>query len=328
MRYLVTGAGGFVMGVSIERLLRHDPDSSVTGVDLHSTDPVLENHFRAVRDRLRLTTVDVRNAAGVRELVRSVEPEVIVHGATLTHDPVSECENPGRFLEVNTLGTANLLDAARETPPRRFILVSSAAVYGNREEQVVTEDTSPAPDEMYGISKWAAEQAAQRYNELYDLPLSIVRLTKMFGPMERPTLGRRAMSLPYHLAAALLGGRKLSVTERTLRACGDWLNATDAADALRMLANQQQRARRTYNVASGLRTTVPELVSLFGEDLVQVADPTRATFDMAPDEDHGKNAVVAPNRIRDELDWHCRPLATQVSGYLEWAAQNREFFTS
>ncbi|GAB3580075.1 SDR family NAD(P)-dependent oxidoreductase [Amycolatopsis endophytica] len=319
MRYLVTGTGGFVMSVFIERLLRDDPDATVTGVDLHSTDAVLEGHFREVRDRLRLATVDVRDAPAVRDLVRSVSPDVVVHGATVTHDPVSERENPGRFLDVNVLGTAHLLEAARDA--RRFILVSSAAVYGDSPERVVTEETPPSPDEMYGISKWAAERAALRYSELFDLPLSIVRLTKMFGPMERPTLGRRAMSLPYHLAAALVGGRKLTVTERTMRATGDWLSATEAAEALRLLVD----VSGVYNVASGVRTTVPELVSLFGEDVVEVAEA--AAFDMAPDEDHGKNAVVSPERVA-EAGWRCGPLPAQVANYVEWAERNRDFFTA
>lgn len=327
MRYLVTGTSGFVMSVLIERLLHHEPEATVTGVDLHSSDATLEGHFHAVRDRLRWASLDVRDAEGVRELVRSAAPHVIVHGATVTHDPTFERENPGRFLDVNTLGTANLLDAARETPAlQRFILASTGAVYGDNPQQVLTEQSTPSPDEMYGISKWAAERTAMRYSDLYDLPLTVVRLTKMFGPMERPTLGRRAMSLPHHLAAALVAGKRLVVTERTLRASGDWLNATEAAKAVRMLAAQQQRGGRVYNLASGVRTTVSELVALFGEDLVEVAEPTDAAFDMNPADDHGKNGVLARERIADELGWNCGPLGAQVSAYIEWVWNNREFF--
>lgn len=329
MHYLVTGTGGFVMSVCIARLLHHDPDAIVTGVDLHSSDATLEKHFHATRDRLRLATLDVRDAEGVCELVRSTAPDVILHGATVTHDPNSERENPGRFLDVNVLGTANLLDAAREVSPlQQFILVSSGAVYGNNPLEVLTEQSTPSPNEMYGISKWAAERAALRYSELYDLPLAVARLTKMFGPMERPTLGRRAMSLPYHLAAALVDGKKLAVTERTLRASGDWLNATEAAEALRIMTKQHRHGNRIYNLASGVRTTVPELATLFGEDLLEVSEPTNAEFDMDPADDHGKNGVLTRERIGEELGWSCRPLTTQVSSYIEWARNNRELFTS
>lgn len=327
MRYFVTGSGGFVMSVFIERLLRHDPEATVVGADLSGPDAVLEEHFRAVSDRLRLATVDVRDAEGVRELVRSAAPDAIVHGATITHDPASEHEHPSRFLDVNILGTANLLDVARQTRKlRRFVLVSSAAVYGDSLHHVVTEDTTPSPDEMYGISKWASECSALRYAELDDLPLTIARLTKMFGPMERPTLGRKAMSLPYHLASAVVGGRKLAVTERTLWASGDWLDTTEAATALCVLAEDRRGGSHVYNIGSGLRTTVPELVSHFGGDLVEVAEPEEAEVDVDPGQDHGKNGVVSPERLDGELGWSCRPLDAQVAGYLEWAARHREFF--
>ncbi|NHD17751.1 MULTISPECIES: NAD(P)-dependent oxidoreductase [Actinopolyspora] len=328
MRYLVTGTGGFVMSVLIERLLHHDPDATVTGVDLHSSDAKLEGYFHAVRNRLRLTSLDVRDAEGMCELVRSTAPDVIVHGATVTHDPKSERENPGKFLDVNVLGTANLLDAARDAPPlRRCILISSGAVYGDNPQEILTERSTSSPDEMYGISKWAAERAALRYSDLYDLPLAIVRLTKMFGPMERPTLGRQAMSLPYHLAAAFIEGKKLAVTERTLRASGDWLNATEAAEALRIMAKQHRHGNRIYNLASGVRTTVPELAALFGEDLLKVTEPTDAEYDMEPAYNHGKNGVLARECIAEELGWSCGPLTTQVSSYIEWVRNNRELFT-
>lgn len=325
MRYLVTGAGGFVMSMFIERLLVQEPGATVLGVDLHGGDEQLEVFFRAVRDRLRLATVDARDAAAIRDLMASYEPEVIVHGATLTHDPVSEREHPGRFLEVNVLGTVNLLDAARSSADlRKFLLISSAAAYGGNQRTALTEEDEAEPDELYGISKQCADQTALRYAELYGISLAIARLTKMFGPMERPTLGRSAMSLPYHLASAVVRGARVRMTERTWRAGGDWLHAGETAEALRLLLTEETHG--IYNIGSGTRTSVADLAALFGEHLLTVAEPDVATVDMDPDSEYGKNGVIIPKRLRTEFGWRCAPLERQVADYLAWAEHNRGLF--
>ncbi|UNS95215.1 NAD(P)-dependent oxidoreductase [Streptomyces tubbatahanensis] len=327
MRYLVTGARGFVMSVLVRELLTADPDAFVTALDLHEPDEVLTRYLGEHGERVRYLRTDVADSAAVTDAVAAGAPDVIVHGATVTHDALTERRDPARFVRVNVTGTTHVLDAARRTGSvRRVLLVSSGAVYGNSPHRLLTEETPPAPDEMYGVTKVTGELVAQRFSELYGLQVPIARLTKMFGPMERPSSGRAVMSLPYHLAAAAVRGREVGLTERTLQAGGDWLSATDAARALSRLAGGEGEGSRTYNISSGIRTTVTDLLAHFGVE-ARTVPAEQADADMDPDAEYGKNGLYAADRARDELSWKPATLAQQAGEYLAWARQHPDVFT-
>jgi nucleoside-diphosphate-sugar epimerase len=326
MRYLVTGARGFVMSVLVEEFLSAEPDAVVTALDLHAPDDVFTAYLAGHADRVRYVRADVADAEAVADAVAASAPDVIVHGATVTHDAAAELCDPARFVRVNVGGTANVLDAARRTDGvRRVLLISSGAVYGDSPERSLTEECPAAPDEMYGISKVAGELVARRFARLYGLDVPIVRLTKMFGPMERPSSGRAVMSLPYHLAASAVHGRPVRLTERTLAAGGDWLGAPEAAHALHLLARGEGHGTGTYNISSGIRTGVPELLELFGVEALTVP-AVEADVDMDPATEYGKNGVYPSDKARRELSWKPTGLAEQVAEYADWARRNPDFF--
>lgn len=327
MRIAVTGACGFVMSVFIRRLLESTDDASVTGIDLRAPDPLLRAYFAGFHDRMDFRTADIRDASAVGEALTQSRPDVVVHGATLTHVPEWERQRPVEFLDVNVMGTAHVLDAARRVPTvRRVVQVSSAAVYGagsphHPGEQ--PEETPLEPDEMYGVSKVASELVAGRFATLHGLDVPVLRFTKVFGPMERASGSRLAMSLPFHLARSRVTGERLTVTPRTLRAGGDWISAVDVAEAMVRLATAQSHRHTAYNLASGRFATVPELVDAFG---AEVTADSRGGFDMDPALRSGKDGTYAVGRAASQLGWAPRQLSTQVDEYLQWAAAHPQVF--
>ena len=329
MRVLITGGCGFVMSVLARNLLRSGRARHLTITDLNAPDEHLLRFLGAEHARsVSFERVDVRDAGAVHAVVSAAEPDVVVHGATVTQVPDWEREDPSRYVAVNTLGTSHLLDAARKTPSvPRVVHVSSAAVYGagNGDPGPFGEDAPLAPDEMYGISKAAAEAIARRCAQLYALEIPIVRFTMVFGPMERPTSGRAVMSLPYQLAAARLQDRPLRVTERTLSSGGDWISAEDVAEALARLCASPEPRAGTFHLAGGLRQTAQDLITAFGRSAEVVAEED-AEVDRDPEQRFGKNAVYAVDRARDRLGWTPRPLAEQIETYLQWADANPQFF--
>lgn len=329
MQVFITGARGFVMSVTLQRLLA-DPDVRVVAADLAAPDDVLRDALADVAGRVDFLTLDVRDANAVDAAVRDAAPDVIVHGATVTQVPAWEREKPAWYVDVNVMGTTHVLDAARRCPSvQRVVLASSAAVYGagTGDPGPLAEDAPLLPDEMYGITKVAGEAIARRFAALYDLDIPIVRFTKVFGPMERPSSARAAMSLPYHLAAALSTGTPCRVTPRTLDAAGDWISAVDVAEAITALCRSAQPHTRAYHLASGISTSVRELLALFGTEAT-TADPEDADVDMDPALRYGKNAVYSVRRAEAELGWRPRPLADQVAEYVRWARARPEIFTA
>ncbi|TQM11694.1 NAD-dependent epimerase/dehydratase family protein [Pseudonocardia kunmingensis] len=330
MRVLVTGASGFVMSVFIRALLETDARAQVDAADLSTPDALWWRHLDDVRDRVRTHRVDVREAAAVRALTSSSAPDVVVHGATVTHAPDLERADPTRFVDVNVMGTAHVLDAARQVDSvGRCILISSGAVYGagtpdGRDPQ--PESTSTRPDETYGITKLVGELIAARFTDLYGLPVPILRFSKVFGPMERPTGARTAMSVPFHLAGATVAGRAVRITTRSCDASGDWISACDVAAGLVALCRTGAPPSGPISLAAGRRIPVPELLRAFGTEVVW-AD-SGAQLDLDPALRNGKDGSYAVHRARSELGWAPRPLEDQVSEYLAWARRSPEVFAA
>jgi nucleoside-diphosphate-sugar epimerase len=321
VHYVITGAGGFVMSVLTRHLLATHADLTVTALDRDEPDEFTRAHLTDFADRVTFARADVTDATALTELV-GTSTDAIVHGATVTHDAGSERRNPARFIDVNVVGALNVLEVARTAAIGTVLMVSSGAVYGRNPQTVLDESSRCEPDEMYGVSKVASELMAQRYAELVDMRVPIVRLTKMYGAMERPTSGRAVMSLPYHLARAALRESVAAVTPRTLSAGGDWLSAATAVDAIGMILDSDISGSPVFNISSGVRTAVPELAAGFGVELVTEED----AFDMDPDSEFGKNGVYVNDRAVHEIGWRPSGLGDQAQTYLAWARDNPGFF--
>jgi nucleoside-diphosphate-sugar epimerase len=319
------------MSVFITELLARFPDTDVTAVDVAPLDAAAKAHFAGVMDRMTVRQCDVRDAAALREIVVAARPDVVVHGATVTHVPSWEYERPHLFVDVNVSGTLNLLEAVRAAgTARRVVHVSSCAVYGRREpatgsEGLQAEEGPFHPADLYGIGKLGGEQVARRFSELHPLAIPIARFTRVFGPMERPTGYRKAMHLPHLLVAGMLAGRPVRITRRSATSVGDFVSSEDVADALIRLCDGAAPAG-TYNVATGQPITVADLVRLIPAEVEWVDDDTEFDADYDPSLRNGQRAVYDVSRIALDIGWVARPFEAQVASYVAWAKANPAVF--
>ena len=103
--------------------------------------------------------------------------QVVIHLAAAQH----EANVPDAyFFDVNVNGTRTLLEAGKAAGVQRFVYGSTIGIYGESKGRVLDENTAPNPVNVYGRSKWAAEQLVNSYRE--SLPLSIVRISETYGP--------------------------------------------------------------------------------------------------------------------------------------------------
>lgn len=227
-RVLVTGAAGFVALNVVRGLAARD--HHVVGFDHRAPDEPARTYAGT---GVGWAIGDVRESAALARAVKTHAIDVIVHAAAVTAtSPEWERERAGDVLGVNVLGAVAAVQVAHAAGVRRVVVLSSASAVGPRDpgEVVIPEGATAAPRDLYGVSKRTAELAAERLAELHALDVIIVRLSQPYGPMERPSPDRAALSPITEWMTAAQEGRFL--TTPSLEVAKDWIYVDDVAEAL------------------------------------------------------------------------------------------------
>lgn len=324
---LFTGGTGFVMSNAVKHLLETDPAARAVVLDLAPVEGAVAGFLEPVGSRVTGIQGDIRDRGVLDRVAREHAITHVVHAASVTHFDRWERENPAAFIDVNVMGTVNVLEWSRRLEGlRRFLYVSSGGVYG---DPAPDSPAGPQPEsgpfnppELYPISKLAAEHIVRRYGELFGLDTVTVRLSGVFGPMERYTPGRVTMSMPYHMMRAVIEDRPFRVSAGTLEAGGDFLSAEDIAPALAGLLRRTRTRHGVYNIAFGRFTPVTELLDAFRETApgfaCAVVDEEEADTVLDPARRRARWNAYAIERITAELGWQPRTLAEQVRSYHDW----------
>ena len=145
-------------------------------------------------DRLRFIRGDIRDIHDVTEALDGVD--VIVNAAAESHVSKSIEQGGAEFVTTNVVGTQVLLDAIRERPVERFILISSSEVYGTAESDPMSEDHPLNPRSPYAGTKAGGDRLAYSYWCTYDLPITVIRPFNNYGPYQHPGEGDPAVHHP------------------------------------------------------------------------------------------------------------------------------------
>lgn len=334
MTVLVTGGTGFVMSNVIKHLLETDPKATVVILDLTPVEGIVKSFFAPVADRVVGVQGDVRDQNLLQELCDEWSFTHVVHAAMVAGFPSWEYKEPVKFIDVNIMGTVNVIERARTLENmQQFMYVSSGGVYGDAtpdSPRGPQPETGPFnPPELYAISKLTSEHIVRRYGELFELSTPRVRLSGVFGPMERPTPGRVTMSMPYHMVRSVIEKRPFRTTSETLKAGGDFLSAADIAPAMSAIIRAKEHQYNVYNIAFGTFTTVPEVLKAFKTAVPAfeyeiVESDAHADVVMDPTQRYARWNAYSIERISREFDWQPRPLVEEFSSYYNWVMENPE----
>lgn len=192
---------------------------------------------------------DVADADAVRELVEGAE--VVVHLASKLHVVNPSPAVSEEYHRVNVLGTETVVRAATEACVHRVVVVSSIAVYGAT-SGLVTEDSPPAPNTLYGETKLEAERLTHEFTRADGTPLcTVLRPAAVYGP------GLKGNYL--RLVQALANKRFVPIGNGTTRR--PLIYDNDLAAAIVLAASHSAAAGRTYNVADGVPHQLDAIVS-------------------------------------------------------------------
>jgi UDP-glucose 4-epimerase len=300
MEALVTGGAGFIGSHLVDALL--DRGDHVVVLDDLSTGR-RENLDDAVAKGAVLVETDVTDAAAVADALETGRPEVVFHLAAQI-DVRRSMSDPVFDLGVNVGGTLNLLEAARQTQARRFVLASTGgAIYGegSGRELPLDEQAECRPDAPYGQSKYSAEGYVSLYGRLYGLSAVAMRLGNVYGPRQDP-LGEAGVVAIF--CGALLGGG----TPRVFgdgRQTRDYVYVGDIVEAF--LAGASSEARGTYNIGTAVETSVLELGRLLAGICEREFDPQMSP----PRPGEIQRIAIDSARAASELGWRSRTTLEQ-----------------
>jgi dTDP-glucose 4,6-dehydratase len=335
-RILVTGGAGFI-GSAVVRHAVGDCGHTVLVVDkltyagdLESLAPVA-NHpgYSFVR-------ADIVDAAKMRDLIESFEPDAIMHLAAESHVDRS-IDGPAAFIETNIVGTFTLLQAAfdywrrlsrgRKKDAFRLHHVSTDEVFGSLDGDAgyFVETTAYAPNSPYAASKASSDHLVRAWHATYGLPIVISNCSNNFGPYHFPE-----KLIPLAIIKAL-AGEKIPVYGAGMNV-RDWLYVEDHARALIAVALEGRvgetyciggrNARTNLAVVHDICTVMDELAPRAG------GKPHSELVTFVQDRPgHDLRYAIDPSKIMGELGW--QPRESFESGLrktVEWYLTNRPWW--
>ena len=256
MKILVTGAAGGIGSLLTEFLI-------LAGHDVYPLDN-FRNGYQSNLDLAKIAenrflNLDIRDQDLHKKIPFGLD--CVLHLAAITSLP--ECEsNPLDTLSINTGGTLNLLEAARQTACKYFILASTSAVYENNSEKIFSEDLFVTPTLSYSLSKKLAEDLCQAYTEKYSMRITIARLFNVFGPnqdVKRPN----PPLLNYLVREFVLGRSPILHSDGTQRR--DYISVNDVKNFILRCIEIQPTG--IFNVCSGKLLSVNTLVEIVRKTL-------------------------------------------------------------
>ncbi|MBY0518457.1 MAG: SDR family NAD(P)-dependent oxidoreductase [Bacteriovoracaceae bacterium] len=190
MKYLVTGAAGFIAAKTAEFLLKDG--HSVVGIDNMNDyyDVTLKEHrlenLRAHKN-FEFQKIDIENKTDLESIFKKSKFDAVLNLAARAGVRFS-MEHPEVYMTTNAMGTLNLLNLMRDHQVKKMVLASTSSLYAGQPMPFVETLPVNTPISPYAASKKAAEVMAYTYSFLYKMDVSVVRYFTVYGPASRPDM--------------------------------------------------------------------------------------------------------------------------------------------
>jgi UDP-glucose 4-epimerase len=234
--------------------------------------------------------LNIADGSKVRAYFKKNSADIIVHLAALKGN-LQSWEKPGEFLNVNTMGTLHLLEAARAMHAKRFVFMSSLTVHGPSSKPI-NEQSSMRPIHPYGASKAAAEAFVHAYAATHGLKSSIFRPNFIVGPLPAPMPYQDNIIYDFIQSIENKNVIELAGDGRFRR---EWLHASDVALAIRCAIKKDLAGCESYILAAN-RVSMTQLA----EKICAAVGRGRVTHNPSK---AGFSLVSSSAKAEKQLNW-------------------------
>jgi UDP-glucose 4-epimerase len=296
MKVLITGGSGFIGSHLAERLLGQGHE--VLAIDTYATG---RRGNLAEREGLTVVEGSIADRETLVGVFDDFGPDAVAHAAASYKDPDAWAEDA----RTNTLGTANVVGAAKAAGVDRLVYFQTALCYGTMPlETPISLEHPIRPDSSYAISKTAGEQ----YIQLSEIPFVSLRLANVYGP--------RNLSGPLPTFFSRLSEGKPCFVVDTRR---DFVYVDDLLEVV--IAALNGTGEGVYHVSSGSDYAIKELfeavVEAMGIELNEELEVRPRAEEDAP------SILLDPSRTESDFSWKAKvPLSDGVANAVAWYREN------
>lgn len=281
--------------------------------NLNDGSPNKELYIHLINERLTLLRaagialhiLDARDYHALSRSLTAIKPQVIVQLAAVAHanrankDPYSTFDHSLRTLE-------NALDASRGVA-EHFIFMSSSMVYGNFDDEAVTEETVCNPLGIYGALKYAGEKMVIAYNQVFALPYTIVRPSALYG--ERCVSRRVGQAFIENVLRGLPVTINGDGTDKL-----DFTYIRDLVEGLILCMTRPEAKNQIFNLTYGGARSLNQMAAIIREHFPKVEVKHNPRDQLMPE--RGTLSVDKARRLLGYAPAY--PLERGFVGYLDW----------
>lgn len=298
MKVMVTGGAGYIGSITAEVLLARDHEVVVF-------DNLFQGHRDAVPEAASWVCGDLSSPDDIQAAMAAHRPDAVMHFAA--RSLVGESmEQPFPYLRDNVVNGLNLIEACVEAGVDRFILSSTANLFGKPAAALIDEQSSISPGSPYGESKWALERALHWVSEARGLRYASLRYFNAAGASEMRGEHHEPETHLIPLVLQVAAGRRESITvfgddyDTPDGTCiRDYVHVLDLAEAHVLALGALEGGNRIYHLGNGEGFSVKQVI-----DAARGVTGKAIPAEIGPRRKGDPARLVASSElIRRELGW-------------------------
>lgn len=293
-------------GMQVNHILSFSSTSSSSKGQKKYRDMLNERIDLLHQKQIRLIIEDARNYHELSKVIDQIKPDVIVHLAAVSNANVSN-KDPHSTFDHSLRTLENALDCARGSKVGHFVFFSSSMVYGNFTEGIVDEKTVCDPIGIYGALKFAGEKIVKAYEQVFDLPVTIIRPSALYG--ER-CVSRRVSQI--FIENALTGQDIIIHGDGSDKL--DFTYIQDLIHGVECVITKEASKGEIFNLTYGASRSLAEMADLIRKHFPNVKVEYKQKDKLTPD-----RGTLCVDKAKELIGYHPDyPLEKGYEHYINW----------